>query len=97
VYKQGQARVKKASVTIVFDNTDQKESPAGYEDYQELTVTRMVREISCVVKSTGNWSFWTLGISCSLEAFTKIWFPHASVMSLKYTTCAEIAKFRNLK
>lgn len=42
VYKQGQSRVTKASVTIVFDNTDTKASPVGYEQYQEITITRQV-------------------------------------------------------
>jgi len=42
VYKQGQAGVTKASVTIVFDNTDRKGSPVGYEQYDEITVTRQV-------------------------------------------------------
>lgn len=30
VYKQGQAGVTKASVTLVFDNSDPKQSPLGY-------------------------------------------------------------------
>eukprot|EP01083_Nonionella_stella_P026491 72962_1 len=42
VYKQGQARVTKASVTIIFDNADKKNSPVGYEQYAEITVTRQV-------------------------------------------------------
>ncbi|NP_001154943.1 structural maintenance of chromosomes 2 [Nasonia vitripennis] len=42
VYKSGQAGVKKASVTIVFDNRNRESSPMGYEDYEEITVTRQV-------------------------------------------------------
>lgn len=42
VYKQGQSRVTKASVTIVFDNTDTKSSPVGYEQFEEITVTRQI-------------------------------------------------------
>ncbi|KAJ8670143.1 hypothetical protein QAD02_001402 [Eretmocerus hayati] len=42
VYKSGQAGVKKASVTIVFDNRNRETSPMGYEDYEEITVTRQV-------------------------------------------------------
>jgi structural maintenance of chromosome 2 len=42
VYKQGQSRVTKASVTIVFDNSEKKTSPVGYEQYDEITVTRQV-------------------------------------------------------
>ncbi|KAB7504389.1 Structural maintenance of chromosomes protein 2, partial [Armadillidium nasatum] len=42
VYKNGQAGVTKATVTITFDNTDKKQSPIGYEHYQEVTITRQV-------------------------------------------------------
>ncbi|KAK0164694.1 hypothetical protein PV328_003287 [Microctonus aethiopoides] len=42
VYKSGQAGVKKASVTITFDNNDKASSPIGYESYEEITVTRQV-------------------------------------------------------
>lgn len=42
VYKQGQAGVNKASVTIVFNNEDRSGSPVGYEDCKEITVTRQV-------------------------------------------------------
>ncbi|XP_046750983.1 structural maintenance of chromosomes protein 2 [Diprion similis] len=43
VYKSGQAGVTKASVTITFDNRDRSSSPMGYEDYEEITVTRQVQ------------------------------------------------------
>jgi len=42
VYKQGQAGVNKASVTIVFDNEDEALSPVGYEQFKEVNVTRQV-------------------------------------------------------
>src|SRR4051812_43659602 len=42
VYKQGQAGVTKASVTIVFDNSDRTRSPPGYEEYSQITVARQV-------------------------------------------------------
>jgi structural maintenance of chromosome 2 len=42
VYKQGQAGVTKASVTIVFDNRDTKGSPVGYEQHQEISVCRQI-------------------------------------------------------
>jgi len=42
VYKAGQSRVSKASVTIVFDNSDRSRSPLGYESFNEITVTRQV-------------------------------------------------------
>ena len=42
VYKQGQAGITKATVSIVFDNSDRNRSPLGYEDCPEITVTRQV-------------------------------------------------------
>ncbi|XP_067679791.1 structural maintenance of chromosomes protein 2-like [Haliotis asinina] len=42
VYKSGQAGVIKATVSITFDNNDKKQSPLGYEQYDEITVTRQV-------------------------------------------------------
>jgi structural maintenance of chromosome 2 len=42
VYKQGQAGITKASVTIVFNNSDKERSPTGWEKYDKLTVTRQV-------------------------------------------------------
>jgi structural maintenance of chromosome 2 len=43
VYKQGQAGVTKASVTIIFNNSDPSSSPVGYEAHKQITVTRQVR------------------------------------------------------
>eukprot|EP01018_Ginkgo_biloba_P015432 Gb_17843 [translate_table: standard] len=42
VYKQGQAGVTKATVSIVFDNSNRSRSPIGYEDCSEITVTRQI-------------------------------------------------------
>ena len=42
VYKQGQAGVNKAVVTIVFSNEDEATSPVGYEQCPTVTVTRQV-------------------------------------------------------
>ena len=43
IYKRGQAGVTKASVTIVFDNSDRAKSPTGFENFKQITVTRQVR------------------------------------------------------
>ena len=42
VYKSGQAGVTKATVTVTFDNRDKKQSPIGYDQFDEVTVTRQV-------------------------------------------------------
>jgi structural maintenance of chromosome 2 len=43
IYKRGQAGVTKASVTIVFDNSERSTSPVGFENCKQITVTRQVR------------------------------------------------------
>lgn len=40
VYKRGQAGINKASVTIVFNNQDNKQSPVGFETCEKITITR---------------------------------------------------------
>jgi structural maintenance of chromosome 2 len=42
IYKRGQAGVTKASVTIVFDNSEKDKSPIGFEDQRQISVTRQV-------------------------------------------------------
>ncbi|GAB2265441.1 Structural maintenance of chromosomes protein 2-2 [Dionaea muscipula] len=42
VYKQGQAGITKATVSVIFDNSDRNRSPFGYEDCPEITVTRQI-------------------------------------------------------
>lgn len=41
-FTRGQAGVTKASVTVVFDNSDRANSPLGFEDAAQITVTRQV-------------------------------------------------------
>lgn len=48
VYKQGQAGVTKASVSIIFNNSDPATSPVGYESHKEITVTRVVRKLPSI-------------------------------------------------
>ncbi|MCP9262000.1 Structural maintenance of chromosomes protein [Dirofilaria immitis] len=42
VYKQGQAGVSKATVTITFDNTDTSNRPVGFDKYDEIIVRRQI-------------------------------------------------------
>jgi len=42
IYKKGNAGINKASVTIIFDNTDKSSSPIAYEDYDEIIVSRTI-------------------------------------------------------
>ncbi len=44
MYKNGQAGVTKATVTITFDNTDKSQSPLGYDHYNEVSITRQVKK-----------------------------------------------------
>ncbi|CAG4984242.1 unnamed protein product [Colias eurytheme] len=42
IYKHGQAGITKATVSITFDNRNKRQSPIGYENHDEITVTRQV-------------------------------------------------------
>lgn len=42
VFKNGQAGITKATVTIIFDNSDEENCPVGYEKCKEISVTRQV-------------------------------------------------------
>ncbi|KZT34133.1 condensin complex subunit SMC2 [Sistotremastrum suecicum HHB10207 ss-3] len=42
IYKRGQAGITKASVTVVFDNSDRDTSPVGFENCKQITVTRQI-------------------------------------------------------
>lgn len=50
VYKQGQAGVTKATVTIIFNNADAASSPVGYESHKLITVTRQVGYSKMITK-----------------------------------------------
>jgi len=36
IYKKGLAGIDKATVTVIFDNSDKSNSPVGYEDFDEI-------------------------------------------------------------
>ncbi|KAG8998049.1 Structural maintenance of chromosomes protein 2 [Tulasnella sp. JGI-2019a] len=42
IYKRGAAGIVKASVTIVFDNSDKSKSPDGMHELRQITVTRQI-------------------------------------------------------
>ena len=42
IYKGGNAGITKATVSITFDNSDKAQSPPGYHDYEDITVTRQI-------------------------------------------------------
>ena len=42
VYKNGQAGVSSATVSLTFDNSNARLSPVGYSEYSELTISRQV-------------------------------------------------------
>ncbi|PIO76828.1 RecF/RecN/SMC protein [Teladorsagia circumcincta] len=44
VYKQGQAGINKATVTITFDNRDKKHGPIGYHHCDEIVIRRQVSD-----------------------------------------------------
>lgn len=42
IYKHGQSTVSKATVSIVFNNSDRKSSPIGYEHCSQITISRQI-------------------------------------------------------
>nr|XP_020452789.1 structural maintenance of chromosomes protein 2 [Monopterus albus] len=42
VYKNGQGGITKATVSVIFDNSNKNQSPLGFEVQDEITVTRQV-------------------------------------------------------
>ncbi|EGG18907.1 structural maintenance of chromosome protein [Cavenderia fasciculata] len=42
VYKQGQAGITRATVSITFNNLDKSRSPLGYETHDSISITRQV-------------------------------------------------------
>jgi structural maintenance of chromosome 2 len=36
VYKSGNSSVSKASVTLIFDNSNKDQSPFGYDSFQKI-------------------------------------------------------------
>ena len=46
VYKNGQAGINKATVSVTFDNTNKEQSPIGMEAHNEITV-RLIFLFQC--------------------------------------------------
>lgn len=42
IYKNGQAGITKASVTLTFDNSDKKNCPIGYENDNTIVICRQL-------------------------------------------------------
>ncbi|KAJ8932225.1 hypothetical protein NQ318_010374, partial [Aromia moschata] len=42
IYKSGQAGINKATVSITFDNRNPAQCPPGFENFQEITITRQI-------------------------------------------------------
>lgn len=88
VYKQGQAGITKATVSIVFDNSDRSRSPLGYEDSLEITVTRQVRwGLSCILSMVSailqTVKFGRLKQASCLSIFCKILCWHSGCVGKK--------------
>ena len=54
VYKQGQAGITKATVSIIFNNEDKQNSPVGFDHDDKITVTRQVLRVTQLQASLHN-------------------------------------------
>ena len=66
VYKQGQAGVTKATVSIVFNNSDKANGPVEYQHLDQITVTRQVHThpFNFVSTSSQHPAFLSCSASC---------------------------------
>lgn len=51
MYKQGQAGITKATVSIVFNNENKQNSPVGFDHDDKITVTRQVFATPVITKA----------------------------------------------
>uniref|UniRef100_A0A6P7FG53 Structural maintenance of chromosomes protein n=2 Tax=Diabrotica virgifera virgifera TaxID=50390 RepID=A0A6P7FG53_DIAVI len=42
IFKSGQTGINKATVSITFDNSNEAQYPPGFENYQEITITKQI-------------------------------------------------------
>ncbi|KAG8190859.1 hypothetical protein JTE90_010284 [Oedothorax gibbosus] len=59
VYKNGQAGINKATVTITFDNSDARTGPVGYENSREIVVMRQL------IVNSGKSKYTINNVACS--------------------------------
>jgi len=77
IYKQGQAGITKATVTLVFNNADPKTSPVGQELCETISVSRQVRVPSCFSTRHQHW--------CQMHFFlTPARYPHPILLSMNH-------------
>ena len=68
VYKMGQAGVSKATVSILFDNSDPAQSPVGYEHCETINVTRQAS--ACM--HIWMWNLLVFGTPACLKTWPKL-------------------------
>ncbi|CAG2108738.1 unnamed protein product [Medioppia subpectinata] len=86
IYKNGQTGVTKASVSIKFDNKDKKQCPAGYENFDEIVITR---EVNMNSRS----KYWINGFTSNNQSVTDLFHsvslnihnPHFLIMQGRIT------------
>ncbi|CAM5999039.1 unnamed protein product, partial [Sphagnum balticum] len=84
VYKNGQAGIQKATVTITFANDDPAVSPVGYEDREEITVMRQTiandidPRLDELKKQTSDYNRFN-AISRQIEILDKVWTAYCYV------------------
>ncbi|CAD5123741.1 DgyrCDS12059 [Dimorphilus gyrociliatus] len=54
IFKEGTGNVTEAHVSIIFDNTDKNNRPIGYEDTNEISITRSIKVNSTASRYTLN-------------------------------------------
>ncbi|RVW19293.1 Structural maintenance of chromosomes protein 2-1 [Vitis vinifera] len=83
VYKQGQAGITKATVSVVFDNSDRSRSPLGYQDCPELRKYGRCVGTSCLLAETrGKYPVYVVFVSAT-EKYPKFCIAYEFVQAEK--------------
>ncbi|KII63449.1 Structural maintenance of chromosomes protein 2 [Thelohanellus kitauei] len=91
IFKSGQSGVTKASVTLVFDNINKNQSPVGYENFDEITVTRIVGTVFIEVAMGGRNKYLINGCNSTTTRVTDLFCsvqlnvnnPHFLIMQVR--------------
>lgn len=99
IYKDGQAGITRAAVTLVFNNADTAVSPLGYEQHKMITVTRWYSNATQWPSTGGRNKYLINGLNAQLQHVQNLFHsiglfvdsPHFIVMQ------GRIVRIRNMK
>jgi structural maintenance of chromosome 2 len=88
IYKSGNAGITQASVSLVFDNSDKSKSPDGYTDFNDLTITRQIKDdkskyyLNGVVKTVANVKFLFKSIGLDIDNYFRFLMQQGTITKI---------------